>query len=90
MTDQQKQVCRYLLSESVRHGFGNGYSLEPIAKEMGVTVLELYDNNTNTGILWDLGPHGSGDIYVHHDGSFASVEYDMADILGHWCDFKGY
>ena len=85
MTTQQKRICRYLIDQSIQNGFGAGYPLEPIAKELGLTCLDLYDNNTNTGVLWELGQHGEGLLYVQPEGEWASVSYDTHELLKHWC-----
>lgn len=65
MTDIQKQrlIIRRLLDLTDEHGRGY-YPLEPLAGEVGLTVAQLYDNNTNTGLLWDLGRHGRAYIDV--------------------------
>lgn len=70
---------------SIEHGFGGGYPLAPIAEKFGITD-PLYDNNTNTGLLWEFGPHGSGHINARGDWpkSYASISYDEAQQLEHW------
>ncbi|RRJ96815.1 hypothetical protein Ga0100231_023905 [Opitutaceae bacterium TAV4] len=87
MTPIQKKICCDLLAQCVEHGFGSSHSLKPIAQKHGLTVKEIYDNETNTGILWDLGPHGQGLIDVRNDS--ATVYYETHDMLAHWSDFKG-
>ena len=89
MSPEQKSICRELLKMSYEHGFGSGYYLAPIAEKLGITEV-LYDNNTNTGILWELGPHGEGLLFISPDGESACVNMDTRGLLEHWCDFKCY
>jgi hypothetical protein len=84
MTLPQKRICRELIQLSIEHGFGSLYPLAPIAEKLGITEV-LYDNETNTGILWDLGPHGQGLLYIPHTGDCASVDYDTHQMLANWC-----
>jgi hypothetical protein len=85
MTTNQKRVIKALLNKSIEYGFGSGYSLKEIADELGISEV-LYDNETNTGILWEFGPYGHGYIYAHGDwpNSYASISYDFAQILENW------
>lgn len=90
MTPDQKAVCRELLRECYDNGFNSRYPLEPIAKKLGITEV-LYDNNTNTGILWDLGPHGNGFLtfgYEKDPATHAGVCMDTLDLCEHWSDFR--
>jgi hypothetical protein len=65
MTDTEKQrlIVRRLLDLTDENGRGY-YPLAPLAAEVGLTVEQLYDNNTNTGLLWELGRHGKAYIEV--------------------------
>lgn len=85
MTLPQKKVLRELLAQSIEHGFGSGYSLKRIAEKLGITE-PLYDNNTNTGLLWEFGPYGSGTINARGDwpDAYASIGYDESHQLEHW------
>ena len=85
MTINQKRVLRELLGLSIEHGFGCGYPLAPIAEKLGITE-PLYDNNTNTGLLWEYGPHGKGLIMARGDwpDSYASMDYDTARMIENW------
>lgn len=85
MTIDQKKVLRELLALSIENGFGSGYPLAPIAEKLGIKE-PLYDNNTNAGLLWEFGPHGSGMIYARGDwpDSYASIDYDFAGLLENW------
>lgn len=73
MSDDAKRryIVRRLLELTDEHGRGY-YPLAPLADDLGVTVEALYDNNTNTGLLWDLGRHGNAliDVLPH---SFTSA-----------------
>ena len=82
MTLDQKKVLRELLAQAIEHGFGSSYPLKPIADKLGITE-PLYDNNTNTGLLWEFGPHGSGDIYARVDWpeASASIEYGCSSSM---------
>jgi hypothetical protein len=83
MNDKQKAICRELIALSYEHGFGSSYPLQPIADKLGITDV-LYDNNTNTGLLWDLGPHGEGLLMIDHRGQSASVVRDTIMLLENW------
>ena len=88
MPDVQKAALRELLRMCVECGFGSSYPLAPIAEKLGLKPVELYDVETNTGLLWELGPYGDGLIDVSHDGLSAGVSYDTHQLLAHWCDFR--
>lgn len=86
MTLPQKKVLRELLVQAIEHGFGCSYPLKPIADKLGITE-PLYDNNTNTGLLWEYGPHGSGLIDARGDwpDACASVDYHYgASMIEAW------
>lgn len=85
MTLPQKQVLRELLNMSVEHGFGCLYPLAPIAAKLGITE-PLYDNNTNTGLLWEFGPHGDGYINARGDWpeAAAGIAYHDAQTIENW------
>jgi hypothetical protein len=61
--DKQRFIIRRLLDLTDENGRGY-YPLEPLAAEVGLTVQQLYDNNTNTGLLWELGRFGRAYIDV--------------------------
>lgn len=85
MTLPQKQVLRELLRMSIENGFGSGFSLKPIGEKLGISDI-LYDNNTNTGLLWEFGPHGDGIINARGDwpDSYASIAYHDAHMIENW------
>ena len=85
MTENQKAICRELLELSYGNGF-NSYPLKPIAAKLGITDI-LYDKNTETGILWELGAFGSGVIAVTDNGRglYAGVMRDTHEQLEAWC-----
>lgn len=84
MTADQKKICKEIIRLSIEHGFSCSYPLAPIAKKFGITET-LYDVDTNTGILWELGPYGNGLLDIPHDGQSAGVDYDTHQLLEHWC-----
>jgi len=53
---------------------------------VGITDI-LYDKNTETGILWELGAFGSGVIAVTDNGRglYAGVMRDTHEQLEAWC-----
>jgi len=67
----------------VEHGFGCLYPLAPIVEKLGITE-KLYDTETSSGVLWDIGPHGSGLLYIPHSGDSASVDFETHAMLEHW------
>lgn len=85
MTLLQKRALRELLNESIDHGFGCSHSLKAIAIKLGIKE-PLYDNETNTGLLWEYGPHGEG--LIHASGNwpeaYASIAYSMAGMIENW------
>ena len=85
MTLDQKKALRELLEQAIKHGFGCSHPLKPIADKLGITE-PLYDNNTNTGLLWEYGPHGSGLIYASGNwpDAYASIEYATASMIENW------
>lgn len=86
MTLPQKKALRELLRMSIEHGFGCGYRLKDIADKLGITE-PLYDNNTNTGLLWEFGPHGEGLIDARGDwpDAIASIDYHYsAPMIENW------
>lgn len=87
LTLNQKLVLRELLRLSVENGFGCLYDLQPIAEKLKITE-PLYDGNTETGILWDFGPRGSGMIFVHgHQWpeTSAGISYDFHMMIENRC-----
>lgn len=85
MTLPQKLILRELLGMCIEHGFGGLYPLAPIAQKLGITE-PLYDNNTNTGLLWEFGPHGSGYIFARGDwpNASAAIDYDTGRMIENW------
>ena len=85
MTLDQKRALRELLNQAIDHGFGCSYSLASIAKTLSIEE-PLYDNNTNTGLLWEFGPHGQGLISARGNwpDASASIEYSMAGMIENW------
>lgn len=86
MTKNQKRVLEELLNLCYSQGFDFSYPLEPIAKKLNIEE-PLYDNNTNTGILWEFGPHGSGHISARGNwpNAQASIYRESADEIAHYC-----
>ncbi len=86
MTLDQKRALRELLQQSIDHGFGCSHSLSAIAKKLDISE-PLYDNSTNTGLLWEFGPHGSGLIDARGDwpDAHASIDYSYgAPMIEAW------
>lgn len=84
LTVPQKQIIRELIDLSIEEGFGTYYPLAPIAEKYGITE-PLYDQNTETGVLWAVGPHGEGWVFVTRDGRSAAVSYSEHQMLANWC-----
>lgn len=85
MTLPQKLALRELLSQCIENGFSGSYPLAPIAAKLGITE-PLYDNNTNTGLLWEFGPHGKGYVDASGDwpNAYAGISYDFAPMIENW------
>jgi hypothetical protein len=79
-TPAQALIVRDLLDLCIENGFGSHYSLGPIADKHNINEV-LYDNSTNTGILWELGRHGSGIISIDNDGETAGIQWECATIV---------
>lgn len=89
MTEEQKQVCRELLRLSHENGYAGLYPLKPIAAMMGKTVKELYDPETDTGILFEFaarsrGKHG-GFLTFSLSGTHAGISVDTRSMLENMC-----
>lgn len=85
MTDTQKAICRELLKISYECGFGSYYPLAPIAAKLGIEGgLALYDANTESGVLWDLGENGKALLGISRDGFSASVHIETLDLIEAW------
>jgi len=82
MTLEAKLICRELLKLSVEHGFGCGFDLAEIAEKLGIEG-ELYNGETESGILWGLGKNigEEGLIDIDHDGDSAAVIWDMHGMV---------
>lgn len=65
-------ACRLLLELSYEHGF-HYFPLSVLAESLSVRSEALYDNDTNTGVLWSLGPHGEGALDVTSDGTAIGI-----------------
>lgn len=81
---EAKLVCKELLKLSINEGFGCHYPLAPIAETLGITEV-LYDGNTESGILWDIGPHGEGLIDIEHSGESAAICWDLHSTVEARC-----
>ncbi len=86
-------ICRQLLLMSWEHGFDCNYPLEPIVEKVrlevpGVDLSVMHDVDTNTGLLWNLGPYGEGFLSVTMDGKSAGVVREMHEMLAHRCGFR--
>lgn len=88
MTDIQKTLLTELLQESYKHGFGTYYPLADLAKKHGLTREEVYDGNTETGILMEWGPKGIGCLDVLEGGRIAAISMDMRESLENWTGFR--
>lgn len=89
MTDEQKAVAHYLLRQSYAHGFGVAYPLGSIASDMGVTIADIYDEDTETGFMWEYGPFGDVGLIEGRRGSLAVVA-ECRGLLETWSDYRGY
>ena len=80
MNNKQEKIVQELITSSIKNGFDSCYPLQPIADKLGIKEV-LYDNNTNTGLLWELGRFGSGILDISTDGKYASIDYNMSNLL---------
>ncbi len=83
MTTEQKSIIRELIEQSYDSGFHH-YPLAPIAAKLGITE-PLYDNNTNTGLLWKLGRHGCAVLDINTEGTHAAVSRFALPTLERQC-----
>lgn len=87
MTPIQKAFVRELLRLAYSQGFDSSHLLAPIAEKLCVPPSEvLYDNETNTGLLWELGDYGSGLLEFNQSepATHACVCFDMKELAEHW------
>ena len=86
LTDIQKTLCRALLDLSYESGF-RGYPIRMLAERTGVPEKEIFDAETETGHLWELGLHGSGSyagfLSLDHSpsGSYVIIMSDTRETL---------
>jgi hypothetical protein len=75
MNDKQKQFSRALLNLIEENG-AHFYPISFVAKQAGLTesVEEIYDNNTNTGLLWSYGNFGNGYLRFERDSVCAPID----------------
>lgn len=90
MTDLQKAICRDLLKSSYETGFSNFYDLAPLAEKHGVQVEDLYNEDEQSGLLFDLGPYKEGFLSFSRNGRAASVCQITHELLEHWADYCGH
>ncbi len=79
MTPIQKSVIRKLLELSYDSGF-HWYHLSDVSD---LPVQSLYDNNTETGELYEISQKRKGYIQIDEKG-FAHVNFDLKDQLERW------
>ena len=95
MTDLQKRAVHALLKLSYEHGF-NGFSVNSLAEKLGVAPAELYDEDAESGALWDFHPGAMGTLagflwFGGRAGDYsAGVVCETRDLLAHWSDFREY
>ncbi len=83
MTDLQKKALLLLIRTADDNGYAHVHPLGPIAEKCGLTVAELYDSNTESGILFEFGPQGAG--YIEVCGTRAVPVRETRDMLEGWC-----
>lgn len=83
MTPNQRAICRELLRLNYDKGFGEMFYLPTIAAKLKISE-PLYDDNTETGLLWDLGPKGEALLEVTDDGKWAGVNFEARDMVEAW------
>lgn len=88
MNEIQKSCICKLLSLAYSNGF-NLFPLAPIAKELGIEVEALYNEDTESGELWEYGAYGNGFMSFSHDGKAGGVNIDYRELLANWAGFKG-
>ena len=86
MTEQQKEIVRYLLRKSYDNGFSNSYRLHPIAEKLGITPKEIYDPNTETGLMAEYSQSGNG--FLEFSPGHGAVNIDCRDLLENWSDYR--
>ena len=86
MTDDQKKIIRELLRLAYSSGFDTFYPLKPIADSMGIKDTDIYDPDTEKGILEEYGESGNGFINFRQgqNGIFAVPNFDTRTILENW------
>lgn len=82
MTQKQKDIIGSMIDEMISQGFGAMLFLEPIAKKHGLTAQQVYDPNTEQGIIAEYV--NDGYISVNSRGTHYQVSYEMHDMLRNW------
>lgn len=90
MNPIQKSLIQQLLRHAYSNGFDSKLPLAPMADDMGVSVEALYDEESESGELWEYGPNGNGalDITNNGHGTYAGVNIDFRDLLANWSGFS--
>lgn len=81
MTDIQKKVIRKLLELS----YENGFHWFPLKMVSDLPESDLFDRNTETGLLYDIAQFGKG--YVEIDRSSIHINFDLKDQLERWVKY---
>lgn len=84
MNEKQKLACRELLRLSYANGFDSAYPLASIATQLGSTTQELYNGNTETGLLFEFGEKGNALLWFTNSGDAAGVCVETKDLLEAW------
>lgn len=89
MTEQQKTIARELLSRAYHYGFGARLPLQPVADKTGIPVKEIFDKNTESGIMYEFSQWGHTGLFdFSTDSKSVRAETDTLNLAEHWSDFR--
>lgn len=91
MTNEQKKCIRELLELSYAEGF-SGHPLTTLSNLVKIPTNQLYDPNTETGILWPFDSRSGDSLagYLHFTqgdrGFYVGIMRECIEDLEHWSE----
>ncbi len=85
MNADQGAIIRALIACSYSGGFDTAYPLDKILEACRLPPeTVLYDEDTESGLLWQLGCDGFVDVQDHGHGQYASIAMESLSRLEAW------
>jgi len=90
MTKTQKQFIHALFELYEEHGYRGSMPIADILNSLNLTKETAYNNNEETGELWDIGQKKHCYVHFSQDMNHASINFSMREVLENWCGFSRY